>query len=274
MKREDSVMKFKLLVNGNNLSLVKDFFGYTGQYFDCLSTTDNIKDMTAHFQLFGPDAFLCFVDSAYDGTAEQILRLRTCEEYNSAPVVIVSKEETIEELEDEGFENFADLTLVRPISSDNIVLSILRFIEEEKVKAAYVKPEEELPAEPQPEPNKKKHILVVDDDRNVLKLLKNALEEKYEVTATLNGLLVEKILATKPIDLIILDYEMPIMTGADVYRKLKESADYAKIPVCFLTGVSERSKVEEIMSLKPNGYLLKPIDMEMLMAAIANLIIT
>ena len=90
--------------------------------------------------------------------------------------------------------------------------------------------------------------------------------------ATLNGLLVEKILATKPIDLIILDYEMPIMTGADVYRKLKESEEYAKIPVCFLTGVFERSKVEEIMSLKPNGYLLKPIDMEMLMAAIANLI--
>ena len=185
------------------------------------------------------------------------------------------KEETIEELADEGFENFADLTLVRPISSDNIVLSILRFIEEEKVKAALANSEEKPPEEePQPEPNKKKHILVVDDDRNVLKLLKNALEEKYEVTATLNGLLVEKILASKPIDLIILDYEMPIMTGADVYRKLKENADYAKIPVCFLTGVSERSKVEEIMSLKPNGYLLKPIDMEMLMAAIANLINT
>ena len=53
-------MKFKLLVNGNNLSLVKDFFGYTGQYFDCMSTTDVIKDMTAHFQLFNPDAFLVF----------------------------------------------------------------------------------------------------------------------------------------------------------------------------------------------------------------------
>lgn len=230
--------------------------------------------MTAHFELFNPDAFLCFIDSAYDGTAEQILRLRTCEEYNSAPVVIVSKEETIEELEAEGFENFADLTLVRPISSDNIVLSILRFIEEEKARAALANTPEEIHEEPAPEPDKKKHILVVDDDRNVLKLLKNALEEKYEVTATLNGLLVEKNLATKPIDLIILDYEMPIMTGADVYRKLKESADYAKIPVCFLTGVSERSKVEEIMSLKPNGYLLKPIDMEMLMAAIANLINT
>ena len=186
----------------------------------------------------------------------------------------MSKEETIEELEGEGFENFADLTLVRPISSDNIVLSILRFIEEEKVKAALANSPEQISEEPQPEPNKKKHILVVDDDRNMLKLLKNALEEKYEVTATLNGLLVEKILATKPIDLIILDYEMPIMTGADVYRKLKENEDYARIPVCFLTGVSERSKVEEIMSLKPNGYLLKPIDMEMLMAAIANLINT
>lgn len=260
-------MKFKLLVNGNNLSLVKDFLGYTGQYFDCVSTTDVISDMTAHFKLLNPDAFLCFVDSAYDGTVEQIMRLRSCSEFNSAPIVIVAKEDTIEDLDREYYQTLADLMLIRPISSDNIVLSVLKYIEEEKIRAASAKR-----AEHAPKPKTKKHILVVDDDRNVLKLLKNALDEKYEVTATLNGLLVEKILATKPIDVIILDYEMPIMTGVDVYRKLKENEEYAKIPVCFLTGVSERSKVEEIMALKPNGYLLKPIDMEMLMAAIANLI--
>lgn len=88
--------------------------------------------MAAHFELFSPGAFLCFVDSAYDGTVEQILRLRTCPEYNSAPIVVVAKEEAFEEL------------------------------------------------------------------------LKNALEDKYEVMATLNGLLVEKILATKPIDMEML----------------------------------------------------------------------
>ena len=78
-------------------------------------------------------------------------------------------------------------------------------------------------------------------------------------------------LSMNEVDLVILDYEMPIMTGAAIFRMMKENANFAKIPVCFLTGVSERDKVEEIMSLKPRGYLLKPINMEMLLATIANL---
>ena len=265
-------MKYKLLINGNNNAIVKDFFGYTGNYFDCLSTTDALNDLTNHFKLFEPNAFLCFLDSAYDGTIDQIRKLRASSAYNSAPIIFVAKEETCEELEEENVHNLADLILMRPITSDNIVLRIISYLREEEIRKAKALEKAAKAKKFEEEPDRKKHILVVDDDRNVLKLLKNVLEEKYEVTATLNGLLVEKVLASKPIDLIILDYEMPIMNGAEVYRKLKESKDYSEIPVCFLTGVSERSKVEEIMALRPSGYLLKPIDMEMLMAAIANLI--
>ena len=117
----------------------------------------------------------------------------------------------------------------------------------------------------------KENILVVDDDRIMLKTIKAALEDKYDVTAMLNGVMVEKFLDANNVDLIILDYEMPIMTGAAVFRTIKANPKTARIPVCFLTGVSEREKVEEIMSLRPRGYLLKPINMEMLLATIANL---
>lgn len=253
-------MKYKLLANGNNLAIIKDFLGYTGMYFDCISTTDVLKDLTKHFELLKPDAFLCFIESVYDTSLEQIQKLKNSSEYNSAPIVLVAKKETYHELEDECYQGLADLVLVRPITPDNIVLRILNYLEEKKNSAESVESDE------------KKHILVVDDDRNMLKLLKSALEEKYEVTATLNGVLVEKILSSKNIDLIILDYEMPIMTGADVFRQIKQNENFAKIPVCFLTGVSERSKVEEIMALRPNGYLLKPIEMDMLLATIENII--
>ena len=102
-------------------------------------------------------------------------------------------------------------------------------------------------------------------------MIKAALEDKYDVTAMLNGVMVERFLTMNEVDLVILDYEMPIMTGAAIFRMMKDNEKFAKIPVCFLTGVSERSKVEEIMSLKPRGYLLKPINIEMLLATIANL---
>ena len=292
-------MKYRILVNGSNLAIVKDFLSYKGNYFDCLSTTDAPADLEKHFKLFHPHAILCFVDRLYEGFMENLEALRNSPEYNQAPIIFIAKEETANELA----PNEVDLVLLRPITTDNIILRLMNYLDAEVVKRSLLLESEKIvvtdisdasaeasvnaapaAAEPSPvaptapaapevpdDPDRKKHILVVDDDRNVLKMLKTALEEKYEVTATLNGLLVEKVLATKPVDLIVLDYEMPIMTGAEVYRKIKANPESASIPVCFLTGVSDRNKVMEIMSLRPDSYLLKPIDLEMLMTAIENL---
>ena len=118
----------------------------------------------------------------------------------------------------------------------------------------------------------KKHILVVDDDRTVLKMLKTALSDKYDVTTMVNGIMVEKFLETKKVDLVILDYEMPVETGAAVFKKIKANEKARKVPVCFLTGISDKEKIMEVMSLKPHGYMLKPIDMDMLFSTISNLI--
>lgn len=282
-------MKYRILVNGNNLAIVKDFLSYKGNYFDCLSTTDAPEDLEKHFKLFRPHALLCFIDRIYEGLMDNIDAIRHSPEYNSAPIIFIAKEETANELE----PNAVDLVLLRPITTDNIILRIMNYLDSEVVKRSLLLESEKISvseiSEQTAQPavseasgtpsvseataadNRKKHILVVDDDRNVLKMLKAALEDKYEVTATLNGLLVEKVLSSKSVDLIVLDYEMPIMTGAEVYRKIKSNAAYAKIPVCFLTGVSDREKVMEIMSLRPDSYLLKPLDLEMLMTAIENL---
>ncbi|MBD5115694.1 MAG: response regulator [Ruminococcaceae bacterium] len=140
----------------------------------------------------------------------------------------------------------------------------------EKIAAEAAKPDE-TKAQPADSGSGKKHILIVDDDRTVLKMLKSALEEEYDVTTMVNGLMVEKFLMAKKVDVVILDYEMPGQTGADIFRKLKANEKTEKIPVCFLTGISDREKILEVMSLKPHSYLLKPIDMDMLKAAITNL---
>ncbi len=132
------------------------------------------------------------------------------------------------------------------------------------------KPEAAPPAQ-EKKAGGKKHILIVDDDRTVLKMLKTALEEEYDITTMVNGVMVEKFLMAKDVDMVILDYEMPGLTGADIFRKLKVNEKTEKIPVCFLTGISDREKIMEVMSLRPHSYLLKPIDMDMLKAAITNL---
>lgn len=120
------------------------------------------------------------------------------------------------------------------------------------------------------DPNVKKHILIVDDDRNVLKLLKTTLSEKYEVTAMLNGKMAEKYLETKTADLILLDHEMPVESGLEVFQKIKQNSNQKNIPVVFLTGTSDAAKIKEILSLHPKGYLLKPVDVDKLMTTIAD----
>lgn len=118
----------------------------------------------------------------------------------------------------------------------------------------------------------KKHILVVDDDKDILRMLKSALEDKYDVTTVSSGRMAEKYLETKMSDLILLDYHMPGESGAEVLTKIRANSRLANIPVVFLTGVTDSDKVQQVLSINLQGYLLKPINMDRLFLLIRSLI--
>ena len=118
----------------------------------------------------------------------------------------------------------------------------------------------------------KKHVLVVDDDPMMLRLIKEQLKDIYMVATAINGNLALKFLENKKTDLIILDYEMPNENGVDVLKKLRDNDMTSNIPVVFLTGISDREKIQKVLKFKPQGYLLKPIEREKLLQIIANTI--
>ncbi|WP_031556751.1 response regulator [Lachnospira multipara] len=105
----------------------------------------------------------------------------------------------------------------------------------------------------------KKRILVCDDDGTMLRTMKGWLEEKYQVFMVNSGMNAITFLATNKVDLILLDYEMPVISGAKVYEMIKSEKDTANIPVMFLTSKSDKESVMEVLSLKPKpeAYLLK-----------------
>ncbi|MDE6732718.1 MAG: response regulator [Oscillospiraceae bacterium] len=277
-------MKYKILLNGRNGGLVSDFIQHTDAFFDTLSTSECWQDIVGHFKVFNPDAYVCFVEREYERTVNTINRLKEDSDYNGAAVFIISDSDTCNSIEATS-RYTANVLIRRPVTPDNLVLRITRYFDElneakerAEARVAAKKAEEaakqaalEAEAAKIAASGEKKHILIVDDDRNVLKLVKAGLGDKYEITAMINGVMVDKLIDTKKVDLIILDYEMPIETGADIFRRLKKNPKAAHIPVCFLTGVSEREKILEVMSLKPHSYLLKPIDMDMLASTIVNL---
>ena len=144
-----------------------------------------------------------------------------------------------------------------------------RALEELKEKQ---KQQEEEVAQAEAEKNRVKNILVVDDDKNVLKLLKAVLEDKYNVSTMITGKMAEKFLETRPCDLILLDYEMPVENGPAVFKKIKNMENAKDIPIIFLTGVADKEKITEVLMLKPQGYLLKPIDTDKLLNTIENIV--
>lgn len=118
----------------------------------------------------------------------------------------------------------------------------------------------------------RKHILVVDDNAQMLKAIKEYLHGQYDVATAASGSVALKFLEKKKTDLILLDYEMPGENGPFVLEKLRSSAATRNIPVIFLTGVSDTNKIIEALALKPQSYLLKPVDPGKLLDTIARTI--
>ena len=78
----------------------------------------------------------------------------------------------------------------------------------------------------------------------------------------------EKVPATDPINLILLDYDMPQMDGPQVLQALQGNPATAGIPVVFLTGIGTKESVARVMALKPRGYVLKSTPREELLSSI------
>lgn len=113
-----------------------------------------------------------------------------------------------------------------------------------------------------------KKILVVDDDKNMLQLLQSFLRDSYTVTMVNNGqAAIESAKVNRP-DLILLDYMMPGMTGKETLEVIRQDEELKNLPVFFLTGVSDRTKISECLKLNPSGYILKPIGKFSLLARI------
>lgn len=114
----------------------------------------------------------------------------------------------------------------------------------------------------------RKKILVVDDSGAMLRNVKGWLEDHYQVILANSGAMAIKYLATDRPDLVLLDYEMPIVDGRQVLEMIRAEKDFADIPVIFLTSKDDAESVFQVMSLKPQGYLLKTLEPAKIVRAI------
>ncbi len=110
--------------------------------------------------------------------------------------------------------------------------------------------------------DRKKSILIVDDDPTYLGLVRDWLKDTYKVTMASSGMQAIKWLGANKADLVLLDHEMPVTNGPKVLEMLRSDHETRNIPVIFLTGKSDKASVMQVVALKADGYLLKTIGKE------------
>lgn len=117
-----------------------------------------------------------------------------------------------------------------------------------------------------------KRILLVDDSLVQLRILEVLLRDKYEIMTSTSGFEGIRYATREHPDLILLDYDMPTMSGKEMFQELQKMEDTKDIPVVFLTGVQEKENVAEVLKLRPQGYLLKPVNQDLLLQTIQKIL--
>jgi len=115
----------------------------------------------------------------------------------------------------------------------------------------------------------KKKILVVDDEEDILKLIKyNLLNEGYSVECVTSGEDALKKVGSELPHLIILDLMLPGVDGLDACKQIKNDAKTAHIPIIMLTAKGEEPDIVIGLELGADDYITKPFSPRVLMARI------
>ncbi len=115
-----------------------------------------------------------------------------------------------------------------------------------------------------------KSILIIDDDPTYMGVIRGWLRDYFKVSMVTSGAQALTWLANNHADLILLDYEMPVVSGPQVLEMLRSEPDFARIPVFFLTGKSDKQSVMKVVALKPQNYLLKTITQDELLSELGK----
>ncbi len=278
-------MKYRILLAGKNQTTIDDFFYVMNDTFECMTTSVRSFDIANHVKYFKPDAVVyCMTVETKESVMTLVNALNEVSRKKQRLILIGEPEACTEFMK--WKPEMVSLVLEKPLNANAVTERIVKLLKEEQetislsdeeLNAAHVavkeqEEEKQLQKKPVAAGNGNKQILIIDDDPMMLKLIKEELREDYNVATAISGKIGLNFLERKHTDLILLDYEMPGESGPEVLEKLRANVATKDIPVVFLTGINDREKIQKVLAMKPQGYLLKPIDHDKLVQTINNVI--
>ena len=122
--------------------------------------------------------------------------------------------------------------------------------------------------------SKKKHILCIEDEAEMIELMRLVLErEGFEVTGAMGGEQGLKAMRQEKPDLILLDLMMPGIDGWEVYRQMRADKELTEIPVIIVTAKAQSiDKVLGLQVAKVADYITKPFGPKELIGSIERVL--
>ncbi len=112
-------------------------------------------------------------------------------------------------------------------------------------------------------------LLIVDDDEKVRNVLSHYLVQKgHRVVLADNGRRALELVEQPGIDLVLLDVQMPKLSGIEVLEIIRKTHSPNQLPVIMVTGVKDSHEIVKALDLGANDYVTKPIDFPVITARI------
>jgi DNA-binding response OmpR family regulator len=116
------------------------------------------------------------------------------------------------------------------------------------------------------------HVLVVDDDLKILAILRALLIPwGFRITTLADSQKFWEVLPEAKPDLIILDVEMPIVSGLDLCQSIRDRSEWSHLPIIFLTAHTEPSIIQQVFAIGADDFVTKPVIGPEIIARITNL---
>ncbi|MGC8492761.1 MAG: response regulator [Syntrophobacteraceae bacterium] len=117
-------------------------------------------------------------------------------------------------------------------------------------------------------------VMVVDDFATMRRIVKNILRdmEFKEIFEAENGAEALGLLKTNKVDLIVSDWNMPVMTGIELLKQVRADEKYKALPFLLVTAEAQKENIMEAIKAKVSNYIVKPFTPATLAEKIAKII--
>lgn len=252
-----------MLLIGKMNEVLADLNKFLAGYFRVQITSGNGDGLADLIKVASPDFVVISLIGIYSDDPVSSMT-SVLKKYKNIPIVTIGTEQEVKKNSD-LYSICNAQNVARPVNNTLLLLAIC------KVLGITLERLREEASETE-HTDGRKRILVVDDDPMMLKTIKMYLDDKYDVRVVPSGTKAVASMGKFKPDLVLLDYEMPVCDGRQTLEMIRSDDDFSQIPVVFLTGVGDRAHIEQVIDLKPQGYLLKPPVKDMLTEKISEIL--